>query len=595
MIATTGDPLTPRSGTDPDRPVLLVVDDDGIVLNAIVRDLRAEYSDDYRVHRAGSGEAALAMLREMRLRGEALALIVADQRMPGMTGIELLREAVAIYPAAKRVLLTAYADTEVAIRAINEIRLDHYLLKPWTPPEEQLYPVLTDLLGDWQATSPARSTGIRVLGHRWSADGHRLRDFLARNLVPFEWLDVEASEEAVRLLEAGGFDEPKLPMVIFPDGTHMETPGTLDVAGKIGLRTRAGGRVYDLVIVGGGPAGLAAAVYGASEGLRTVLLECEAPGGQAGRSASIENYLGFPVGLSGGDLARRAVAQARRFGTEILTPVEATALRSRDGYHTVHLSDGSQLACRALLIATGVSYRLLDVPGAATMAGAGLYYGAAVTEALAARDRDVFVLGGGNSAGQAAMYLARFARSVTLLVRESSIAASMSRYLVDQIGATPNVQVRTGVRLTEVHGDSHLEAVSLRDSDGRTERCPGAALFVFIGATPRTDWLDGAVARDARGFVLAGPDLPRPSRPGRSRYGSRSPFWLETSTPGVFVAGDVRHRSVKRVASAVGEGAMAVQFIHQHLGSTPSLAPTRTAVPEPAARPEAVPAGSGGG
>jgi thioredoxin reductase (NADPH) len=563
-----------RRRLDPDRPVILAVDDDPAVLRAVARDLRSEYGSRYRVHRAGAGGEALEMLRELRLQGAPVALVLADQRMPGMTGIELLREAIRIYPDVKRVLLTAYADTDVAIRAINEIRLDHYLLKPWTPPEEQLYPLLTDLLDDWEATVPTPPAGIRVIGHRWSADGHRVRDFLARNLVPFQWLDLESSDEAAMLLEAGGFTDPVTPLVVFPDGSAMENPSNVAVAERIGLRLRAQGQVYDLVIVGGGPAGLAAAVYGASEGLTTVLLEREAPGGQAGRSASIENYLGFPVGLSGGDLARRAVAQARRFGTEILTPVEAVGLRSRDGYHAVQLADDSEVLARSVLIATGVSYRLLDVPGAAELAGAGVYYGAAVTEALAAQDQDVFVLGGGNSAGQAAMYLSRFARSVTILVRESSIEATMSSYLVEQIRGTSNIQVRARVSVTEVEGDGHLERVTVRDgTTDTTEAHPAHALFVFIGAVPRTEWLAHAVARDARGYILAGPDLPlgRGAAPGR--LGSRAPFWLETSTPGVFVAGDVRHRSIKRVASAVGEGAMAVQFVHQHLGSVP-LVPT---------------------
>jgi thioredoxin reductase (NADPH) len=564
------------SAVDPTRPVLLAVDDDLTVLNAVVRDLRARYGSRYRIYRAPSGEEALDLLRSLHRQGQPVALVLADQRMPGMTGIELLRSAVQIYPDLKRVLLTAYADTEVAIRAINEIRLDHYLLKPWTPPEEQLYPVLDDLLDDWQAHAPPPAAGVRVLGHHWSADGHRLRDFLARNLVPFQWLDVESSPEAGRLLAAAELAAARLPLVLFPDGSHLERPGNTDVAGKIGLRTRPVAQVYDLIIVGGGPAGLAAAVYGASEGLQTLLLEREAPGGQAGRSASIENYLGFPVGLSGGDLARRAVAQARRFGTEIVTPVEAVELRSRDGYHTVLTGDGGELSCRALLVATGVSYRLLDVPGAAELAGAGVYYGAAMSEAAALRDQDVYILGGGNSAGQAALYLARFARSVTLIVRGPSLAAIMSSYLVTQIGEAPNVHVRTGVTVTAAQGDGRLESIVVQDAASRqAETLPTPALFIFIGAAPRTEWLDGAVARDPAGYILTGPDLVRDGRRPAGWSVPRAPFWLETSNPGVFVAGDVRHRSIKRVASAVGEGAMAVQFIHQHLGGAPLIAPPR--------------------
>jgi thioredoxin reductase (NADPH) len=570
----TDEPRRPLS-LDPDRPILLVVDDDPTVLSAVARDVRSRYGRRYRVHRAASGEAALDTLRTLCLRGQSVALVLSDQRMPGLTGIELLREAIRIFPEVKRVLLTAYADTDVAIRAINDIRLDHYLLKPWTPPEDHLYPVLDDLLDDWQANAAPPAAGIRLLGHRWSPDGHRLRDFLARNLVPFQWLDVETSDEARRLLQAGTFEDVVLPLVVFPDGSHMQRPGNVEVATKIGLRTRPVSQVYDLIIVGGGPAGLAAAVYGASEGLQTLLVEREAPGGQAGRSASIENYLGFPVGLSGGDLARRAVAQARRFGTELVTPVEVVGLRSHDGYHTIRTADGAELSCRALLVATGVSYRLLDVPGAAELAGAGLYYGAAISEVLAVQDQDVFVLGGGNSAGQAAMYLARFARSVTLLVREASVGTSMSSYLVDQIKAAPNVHVRPRTTVTRVHGDIRLEAISVRGEGDRIDTLPTPALFIFIGATPRTDWLDGAVARDARGYILAGPDLEREGRRPRGWPARRDPFWLETSTPGVFVAGDVRHRSIKRVASAVGEGAMAVQFIHQHLGGVSSVGATR--------------------
>jgi thioredoxin reductase (NADPH) len=574
------------------QPVLLAVDDDITVLNAVVRDLRARYGQRYRVYRAASGPDALDLLRTLHRRGQPVALILADQRMPGMTGIDLLRAAVEIYPTVKRVLLTAYADTDVAIRAINEIRLDHYLLKPWTPPEEQLYPVLDDLLDDWQANAAPPGAAVRVLGHHWSADGHRLRDFLARNLVPFQWLDAETSEEAARLLAAAELAAARLPLVLFPDGSHLERPDNLDVASRIGLRTRPDAQVYDLIIVGGGPAGLAAAVYGASEGLQTLLLEREAPGGQAGRSASIENYLGFPVGLSGADLARRAVAQARRFGTEIVTPIEAVGLRSRDGYHAVRTADGGELNCRALLVATGVSYRLLDVPGAAELAGAGLYYGAAISEAVALRDQDVYVLGGGNSAGQAAMYLARFARSVTLLIRGKSLAATMSSYLVTQIDEAPNVDVRPGTTVTAVHGQARLESITVEEAggDGATTLAT-PALFIFIGAAPRTEWLDGAVMRDAAGYVLTGPDLARPRGRPAGWSVPRDPFWLETSNPGVFVAGDVRHRSIKRVASAVGEGAMAVQFIHQHLGGAPLIgAPRKDAAAQPPAGRDMVPA-----
>jgi thioredoxin reductase (NADPH) len=556
-----------------EKPVILAVDDEPAVLAAVARDLRKEYGAAYRVLRANSGAAALEALRALRLRDEPVALLLVDQRMPVMTGIDLLREALQLHPDAKRVLLTAYADTDAAIRAINEIRLDHYLLKPWDPPEEHLYPVLTDLLDDWRAGYHAPYDGIRVIGHRWSADGHRIKDFLARNLTPYRWLDIEADAEAAQLVQLAGAEADPLPLVLFPDGSYAVRPTNAELAARIGLRTQAVAQAYDVVVVGAGPAGLAAAVYAASEGLSTLLIEREAPGGQAGQSSRIENYLGFPVGLSGGDLTRRAVAQATRFGAEILSSREAISVRVQDQYHIVRLDDGSEVSGQSLLIATGVAYRMLDVPGADRLAGAGVYYGAAISEALAARDSDVAVIGGGNSAGQAAMYLSRFARSVTILVRGPSLAATMSSYLIAQIEATPNITVRSDMETAAVHGDHSLEAVTIRArGNGREELLPVSSLFVFIGATPRTDWLGGLVERDAHGYIVSGRDLPLAGRRPAGWSASREPFWLETSVPGIFVAGDVRHRSVKRIASAVGEGAMAVQFIHQHL-SGPVLAP----------------------
>ena len=562
------------------KPVILAVDDEPSVLAAVARDLRHRYASDYRVLRAGSGKEALDALRDLRLRNDAVALLLVDQRMPGMTGVAFLHEAMALFPSAKRALLTAYADTDAAIRAINEVKLDHYLMKPWNPPEELLYPVLDDLLDDWRANFRPVFEGVRVVGHRWSADGHRVRDFLARNLIPYRWLDIETDPEAAQIRALAGSDEAPLPLVVLADGSRLSRPSIAALAERLGLHTQAESKTYDLVIVGAGPAGLAAAVYGASEGLRTLLIEREAPGGQAGTSSSIENYLGFPAGLSGGDLARRAVAQARRFGTEILAPMEAVGFATHDGYHIVTLGNGSTVTTQALLVATGVSYRLLEVPGADRLAGAGLYYGAAITEALTVQGQDVFVVGGGNSAGQGALYLARFARSVTVLVRGLSLAETMSQYLAERIEEAENIRVRTRVAVSEVHGERSLEEVSIRDvGTGTVERVPARAVFVFIGAAPRTAWLKGALQVDAGGFVLSGVDLEREGgkRP-RGWLPDRDPFWLETSVAGVFVAGDLRHQSTKRVASAVGEGAMAVQFVHQHLrGPAPAqrpLAPT---------------------
>ncbi len=559
-----------------EKPVVFAVDDEPSVLAAVTRDLRRHYGADYEVMRAASGAEALEALRELKLANRIVALLLVDQRMPEMTGVELLTQAIELYPEAKRVLLTAYADTDAAIRAINEVRLDHYLMKPWHPPEELLYPVLDDLLDDWRANFHPVFEGVRVIGHRWSADGHRVRDFLARNLIPYRWLDIETDAEAVQLRDLAGAAEAPLPLVVLADGTTLSRPSLAELAEKVGLHTRAVSETYDLIVVGTGPAGLASAVYGASEGLRTLLIEREAPGGQAGTSSSIENYLGFPVGLSGADLARRAVAQARRFGAEILTPMEAVKLESQDGYHMLTLSDGSTVASQALIVATGVSYRLLDVPGADRLAGAGLFYGAAITEALGVKDQDVFVVGAGNSAGQAALYLARHAKSVTLLVRGRSLEESMSKYLIERIEEAANIFVKTNASVSELHGEERLEAVSILDSTiGEVARVPAAALFVFIGASPRTDWLGGQLQLDRQGFILSGPDLERqPNRKPDGWMAEREPYWLETSVPGIFVAGDVRWQSTKRIASAVGEGAMAVAFVHQHLkGPSPAQRP----------------------
>ncbi len=545
------------------KPVLLTVDDDPEVLRAVERDLRREYGNRFRILRAASGETALDALRQLKQRNDPVALMLVDQRMPKMTGVEFIEQANALFPEAKRALLTAYADTEAAIHAINKARVDYYLMKPWDPPEENFYPVLNDLLDDWLASFRPPFEGIRVVGHRWSPQALDIKSFLAGNHVPYLWLDVESDADAAQWLN--GEVKPRLPLVIFPDGERLAAPDTARIAQKVGLRTSADQQFYDLVIIGGGPAGLAAAVYGASEGLRTVMVERLAPGGQAGTSSRIENYLGFPSGLSGADLARRAVTQARRFGVETLA-AEAVGLRCQDSYRFVQLADGSELSSHVVLISTGVSWRKLDVPGTERLAGAGVYYGAAMTEAIACRDEEVFVVGGANSAGQAAMHLSKYARKVTMLVRGVSLAATMSQYLIDQIAATSNITVRCRVNVVEAHGADHLEAITIADAEAKTnETLPTKSLFIFIGAQPHTEWLAGKLARDEHGFILAGPDLLHDGHKPKGWSLERAPFLLETSVPGVFVAGDVRHGSVKRVASSVGEGSIAVQFIHQYL------------------------------
>jgi thioredoxin reductase (NADPH) len=553
------------------KPAILTVDDDHEVLHAIERDLRRRFAERYRVMGADSGATALAALRGLKKRDDSVGLLLADQRMPQMTGVEFLSQAMALYPEAKRVLLTAYADTDAAISAINDAKIHHYLLKPWDPPEEHLYPVLDDLLDEWQASFHPRFEGVRVLGTRWSPHSYAIRDFLARNQTPYQWLDVEVADrdpEVRRLVEAAGTEASRFPMAFFPDGSSLAHPSTAELAERLGLRVRPEMAFYDLVIAGGGPAGLAAAVYGASEGLRTVMIEMEAPGGQAGMSSRIENYLGFPSGLSGGDLARRAVAQARRFGVEILSPQHVTGVRAEGSTRMVSLANGSDLGCKALLIATGVSYRRLDVPGAERLQGSGVYYGSAMTEALSCKDEDVYIVGGANSAGQAAMYFAKYARRVVMLVRGPSLSATMSQYLIDQIKRTPNIEVQARARVVEVHGGERLEAISIHCGDSNeTERVPANSLYVFIGAEPRTDWLAGVVERDERGFILTGVDLLRDGKRPRGWLLERDPYWTETSVPGIFAAGDVRHGSVKRVASGVGEGSIAVQFIHQYLSA----------------------------
>ena len=553
------------------KPVLFAIDDDPEVLRAVERDLRRRYArgrngDGYRVLRANSADSALDTLGQLKLRGDTVALFLVDQRMPRTTGVEFLEETRDLYPEAKKVLLTAYADTDAAIKAINDIGLDYYLQKPWDPPEENLYPVLDDLLGDWRSHYRPPFEGIRVVGNRWSPGSHAIKDFLARNRVPYQWQDVEVSEEAWQLVSQADSGEPRLPLVVFPDGTYLEAPENVEVAEKVGLRTRAERPFYDLIIVGGGPSGLAAAVYGASEGLKTVLIEREAPGGQAGTSSRIENYLGFPAGLSGADLSQRAVAQARRFEVEILTPQEVAEVRVEDPYRVVRLADGTEISCHALLITTGVSYRKLEVPGVERLAGAGVYYGAAMTEALSCKDEDVYIVGGANSAGQAAMYFSQHARKVVILCRSGDLRKGMSEYLVKQIEDNPNIEVRVNSGVAAAFGEDHLERLTIKNSKtGDEETASARSLFIFIGAAPKTEWLDGVVERDERGFILSGPDLIRDGKRPKNWTEDRDPYLLETSVPGIFVAGDVRYGSVKRVASGVGEGSIAVQFIHRYL------------------------------
>ncbi len=551
------------------RPVILTIDDDPDVLLSIERDLRQRYSEKYRILRADSGRSALDLLKRLQQRNEPVALFLVDHRMPQMNGIETLTEAIKFYPDAKRVLLTAYADTEAAIKAINDVQLNHYLLKPWHPPEQNLYPILDDLLDDWYANYRPPFEGVRVLGTRWSPQSYEMRDFLARNQVPYQWLDAEAADrvpEVRRLLETFNGQVPKLPTVIFPTGEPLQQPAPQQVAERLGLHTRAGLQFYDVAIIGGGPAGLAASVYGASEGLKTVMIEREAPGGQAGLSSRIENYLGFPSGLSGSVFARRAVDQARRFGVEIVSPQEASSLRADNPYRYVRLNDGTELSCHALILAMGVQWRKLGIPGEDRLQGAGIYYGAGSTEAVSCKDEDVYLVGGANSAGQAAMFFSKFASRVIMLVRGPSLAATMSQYLIDQIAQTENIHVETGTQITEVHGGDHLEEITIAcKTSGDTRRVPASALFIFIGAEPRTAWLDGAVERDERGFILTGQDLLHDGKRPKSWPLDRDPGLLETNVPGVFAVGDVRHGSVKRVASGVGEGSIAIQFVHQYL------------------------------
>lgn len=545
------------------RPILLAIDDDVSVLEAIVQDLRRQYGAEYRVMRAASGQAALDTLAQLKLRQEPVALLVSDQRMPGMTGVECLERSREVYPEARRVLLTAYADTEAAIHAINAARIHYYLNKPWDPPEEKLYPVLTDLLDDWKAGYRPPFEGLRVIGNRWSLADHTLRTFLSRNHVPYRWLDAAGTEEAARMLAERHLEPEQLPVVLFPDGSLMPGTDLEALASRVGLSTQATQEFYDMTVVGAGPAGLAAAVYGASEGLRTLIIEPEAPGGQAGSTSRIENYLGFPTGITGADLGRRAHIQASRFGAEFLTQ-RATGLRIDGQYRFVRLADGREVSSHVVLLAPGVQYRRLNIPGADRLAGRGIYYGAALVEAASCKDEEVYVVGGANSAGQAALHFAKYACKVTMVVRGPGLSATMSKYLIDEIERTSNIVLEAKTQVVEAEGDERLEFLKLSGPGGE-RRVPASSLFVFIGAQPGVTWLPPEILRDEQGFVLAGPDLRRDGKLPESWREPREPFLLETSVPGVFVAGDVRHGSIKRVASAVGEGSIAVQFAHQYL------------------------------
>lgn len=546
------------------KPVIFCVDDDPEVLGAIERDLRQRYGSDYRILKARSGREALEAVRQLKQRGAPIALFLVDERMPEMTGTELLRQVLKLYPDSRRVLLTAYSDTQAAISGINDVGLDYYLLKPWSPPGERLYPVLDDLLSDWTAHVRLPYDGIRLAGARSSPRSYALKDFLSSNQIPYQWIDVDQDPSTRELIRSFG-DSNRLPVVLFPDGSHLAAPTNRELAEKIGMQTRGRLPFYDLAIVGGGPAGLAAALYGASEGLRTVLVEQNAPGGQAGTSSLIENYLGFPAGVSGSDLARRAATQARRFGAELLAQ-EVVGLRREDPYRILQLADGSELSCYAVVLTTGVSWRTLEVPGIEPLLGIGVYYGAAMTEAATYRGQDVCVVGAGNSAGQGALFFSRFARNVTLLVRAEALGKSMSQYLVDRIAATPNIEVLTRVEVAAVKGDGRLEKVVIRDAGSRAERqLDRAAMFIFIGARPRTEMVSGLLELDDKGFVLTGPDLPRTDRRPRAWTLDRDPFLFETSVPGIFAAGDVRAGSSKRVAAAVGEGSGSVGTVHSYL------------------------------
>ena len=550
------------------KPALIVVDDDPQVLAAVRRDLRAHYRQDYTIISASSGEEALTTIKELKSRGDSLAMVISDQRMPGLQGTDVLAQSRETYPLARRVLLTAYSDIDAAIKAINVAHLDHYLSKPWDPPEECLFPVVDDLLDSWQAAYLPEARGLRLVGHQWSPRSHVIKDFLAGNLIPYHWVDVARSPESKSLLDAKGILETELPALFFEDGSTLRNPEPRDVAERLGRSLAAARDLYDLVIAGAGPSGLAAAVYGASEGLRTLLLDRHAPGGQAGTSSKIENYLGFPSGVSGSELTRRAVAQAQRLGAEMVVPLEVTGITIDGGYKHLTLSDGREIVTRTVLAATGMEYREHPAPGVRELTGAGVYYGAATTEAQVCSNQRVLVIGGGNSAGQAAMYLSRYATEVQIVIRRDSLGDAMSQYLIEQIEKTPNIRLRVRTALERVAGTDRVERVSLKNEDGSSAEEGADAVFIFIGTRPRSGWLPEDVLRDDKGFVLTGRELSADVRYPRTWKERREPMLLETSVPGIFAAGDIRAGAMNRVASAVGEGSMAVKFVHEYLAQT---------------------------
>ena len=548
------------------QPIIFTVDDDEQVLAAIRRDLRKEYRRNYRILNTTSANEALEALKELKQKGEEVALFLSDQRMPEMSGVEFLEQAKVIYPGAKRVLLTAYSDIEAAIKAINDVQLDFYLNKPWDPPEEKLYPTLNDLLDQWQVDHVPEFKGIRLVGYQYSPKSHDVKDFLAGNLIPYQWLDYQDEPKALELMTLAGLESTDLPVVFFEDGSHLKQPTMSDIGGKIGLQQKAAETMYDVVIIGAGPAGMAAAVYGGSEGLKTLLIEKHAPGGQAGTSSRIENYLGFPKGLSGAELTQRAITQAKRFGIEFLSPKTVSGIETKDGYKIVQLDDGGQVNTKAVIITSGVQYRKLEAKGINDFTGAGIYYGAATTEANACKGKDVYIVGGGNSAGQAAMYLANFANKVYIVIRKPDLSSSMSQYLIDQLDGTENVQLVPRSVIKEAHGAEYLECVTVENMDtGEAEKKPAGALLIFIGARPYTDWTGDQVLKNDRGFVITGKDLAKTEDFKRVWKKQREPFLLESSTPGIMAAGDVRAGAMNRVASAVGEGAMAIKFVHEYL------------------------------